>query len=122
MKTEIKLPSRSQVDRILDQSNAKYRLLIFLMMDAGLRVSEAVQLQIKHIEFQKKELYIRSLKKRNKEVYRTIPMTSRILTAMANYWPKLQDRTSEAYLFPAGKGSEQPHLNRKNRLEEDPKV
>ena len=82
-------------------------------MDAGLRVSEAVQLQVKHINFQKKELYIRSLKKRKKEVYRTIPMTSRILNALADYWPKLKDRTSEAYLFPAGKGSQQPHLNRK---------
>ena len=101
MKTEIKLPSKSQVDLILDRSNVKYKLLILLMMDAGLRVSEAVQLQIKHIDLQRKELSIRSLKKRKKESYRTIPMTSRILNALADYWPKLKDRTPEAYLFPS---------------------
>ena len=113
MKTEIKLPSKSQVDLILDRSNVKYKLLILLMMDAGLRVSEAVQLQIKHIDLQRKELSIRSLKKRKKESYRTIPMTSRILNALADYWPKLKDRTPEAYLFPSGKGAAQPHLDRK---------
>lgn len=113
MKTDIKLPSQGQVDLILSRSNTKYRLIILLMMDAGLRVSETVQLQVKHIDFQRKELHIRSLKKRKKETYRTIPMTSRILNAMADYWPKLKDRTPEAYLFPSGKGAKQPHLNRK---------
>ena len=50
--------------------NPKYKTLILLMLDCGLRVSETVTLKLKNFDFQKRTLTVRSMKKRNEE-YRT---------------------------------------------------
>lgn len=87
----------------------KYRLLTLLMMDAGLRVSEAVSLQFKHLRFREKLIRVRSLKKRH-ETYRDVPISSRLLESLAAYLNEYKGDKSEmdSYLFPSGAG----HLKR----------
>ena len=115
MKPEINLPTKPQIETLLKKANTKYKLIILLMTDTGLRVTEVVRLQIKNFNLAEKTVTIQSLKKRatSKEKKRTIPLTNRVLEAFANYWPRLRSRNAEDYLFPASSQSKQPHLSRK---------
>ena len=100
-------------EQLLRTSNSKYQCIILLMLDCGLRITEAVSLQIKHVNFFKNHVLIPSLKKRGKTVYRKIPMTARLLEAFGTYSKNLKDKTPDAYWFPAGsKKSVTPHLSR----------
>ncbi|SEQ58402.1 tyrosine-type recombinase/integrase [Neolewinella agarilytica] len=80
---------------------AKYRLLILLMLDAGCRVTEACSMKLYQIQPAKKLINVKSLKKRGKNVYREVPMTQRLLDALADYWAYVKSRDPEAYLFPS---------------------
>ena len=44
--------------------NDKYKLIVLLMLDCGLRVSEVCRLQIKHLNFSDQLVMLPSLKKR----------------------------------------------------------
>ena len=69
------------------------------MLDCGLRVTEACTLQVKHFDFQRRILFVKTLKKQKDIPPREIPMTNRVLEALANWWTKLPDRTPDAWLF-----------------------
>lgn len=99
-------------EALIQKSNSKYRLLFLLMLDCGLRISETITLQVKNFNFFKKEVTVKSLKKRDKQEYRTIPMTQRVMEALGNYWKVLKNKTPDAYVFPGGKGSRTPYINR----------
>lgn len=99
-------------ETLINKSNAKYKSLFLLMLDCGLRISETVSLQVKNFNFFKQEVIVNSLKKRDKQTYRTIPMTQRVMEALGNYWKVLKKKTPDAYVFPSGKGSKSPHINR----------
>ena len=91
---------------------AKYRLLVLLMLDAGCRVTEACSMKLYQIQPAKKIINVRCLKKRGKKVYREVPMTQRLLDALADYWVYVKSRDPEAYLFPS-KVSPAGHAGRK---------
>lgn len=119
MIADIPLPSRQQLDLLLSRANAKYRLIALLMMDAGLRVTEVVRLQVKHVQPMEQQLVVFSLKKRqhSKDKFRRIPITSRIIEAYANYRRKAKGvdwNEPEAFLFPPSGQSSQHHLSRKS--------
>jgi len=102
-------------EQLLQTSSVKYQSLILLMLDCGLRVTEVIKLQIKHINFLDNCVMVQSLKKRKGKIeYRKIPMTVRVVETLAKYWKKgLKVKTPEAYIFPAGsKTSTTPHLSR----------
>ena len=80
---------------------AKYRLLILLMLDAGCRVTEACSMKLYQIDPAKKIINVKSLKKRGKNIYREVPMTQRLLDAMADYWAFVKSRDPESFLFPS---------------------
>lgn len=82
--------------------NPKYKCIILLMLDAGLRVSETLSLKLKNFDFQKRTITVRSLKKKNEE-YRTIPISDRLYRAIALYLEKSKIPINEAdnYLFPS---------------------
>lgn len=113
-----KLPDPAQLDRIHQKAdrNLKYKLIVLLMEDAGLRVTEVVRLRIRDFDCQNRMLAVSSLKKRanNKGKIRHIPMSARVLEAFAAYWYRLPDRAPDAYVFPAGPGSAKPHLDRRS--------
>ncbi|MCO6493356.1 MAG: tyrosine-type recombinase/integrase [Phaeodactylibacter sp.] len=119
MATDIPLPTRQQLNLLLSRANAKYQLVALLMMDAGLRVTEAVRLQVKHVRPMEQQLVVFSLKKRqhSRDKFRQIPITSRIIEAYANYRRKAKGvdwNDPEAYLFPPSDQSGQLHLSRKS--------
>ena len=94
------------VDNIHD---LKHKCLILIMLDAGLRVSEAISLKFGNFDFKKQLLNVQSLKKRNKSKdfqTRQIPISQRLFLCLADY-VKLFDRLDfNTYLFPnpSGKG------------------
>ncbi|MEM6338387.1 MAG: site-specific integrase [Pseudomonadota bacterium] len=101
----------SQSELLLEKigSKVKYRLITLLMMDAGLRVSEAVSLKLENLRFREKIIRVRSLKKRT-EHYRDIPMSARLMMTMGKYLNhyKGDKNNSQSWLFPSKKG----HLKR----------
>ena len=97
---------------IRDSKSAKYRVIVLLMLDCGLRVTEVVELKLKNFDFMKNAVTVYSLKKRGKVETRTIPLTTKTLEAVAKYWKQLPT-DPEAYLFPAvNKNSKKKHLTR----------
>lgn len=112
------LPTPSQLQQIHQKAdkNYKYKLIILLMQEAGLRVTEVVRLQIRDFNFENKLLTVKSLKQRNtqKGKWRSIPLSDNVVQAFAQYWPKLKDHAADAYVFPAGRGSSKPHLDRRS--------
>jgi integrase/recombinase XerD len=94
-----KVLSPSMQDLLLAKCNVQYKVIALFMMDAGLRVSEVMNLRVKHINTLNKTVFVESLKKRKPE-YREVPMSERLLDAMTDYWQKMKDRQPDAFLFP----------------------
>ena len=76
-----------QQQKTLLQSTAskKYQVLILLMLDCGLRVSEVIQLQCKNVLFAENKIKIIAAKKP-----REIPLTQRLLKEI-HHWKLLKD-------------------------------
>ncbi len=113
---KIRLVPCSYQDVLANIKNRKTRIQALLMLDCGLRVTEVVQLQVKHFDFYRREVNVASLKKREKNDYRQIPMTDRVFAALAEWWeriPAADRKNPETYLFPAGKGAFKAHMDRK---------
>jgi integrase len=59
IKNEIHYLSREDSEKlILNIKSLKYKLIVLLMLDCGLRVSEAVSIQLKYFDFKKRILSI----------------------------------------------------------------
>ena len=104
MSDKIKFFNSSQIDKILDTiDNIKHKVIVLLMLDAGLRVSETISLKYKDFDFKKEVIKVRSLKKRKGQnsQYRTIPISKRLYQALAEYLGKMSNVESEDYLFPS---------------------
>ncbi len=98
-----------QEKKLLQSTNSKkYQVLILLMLDCGLRVSEVIQLQCKNVLFAENKIKIIAAKKS-----REIPLTHRLLKALADYWQQLKNSNPDEYLFPAGKNSKIAYIGRK---------
>jgi len=61
------------------------RLQFFLMLDAGLRVSEVIDLKYSNFDFRSRLLKLKSLKKRGKDVSRTIPLSRRLFLVLSDF-------------------------------------
>jgi integrase/recombinase XerD len=90
--------------------NIKHKLIIFLMLDAGLRVSEACSLKLENFNFKNKSMTVRSLKRHesSKKLFRTIPLSDRLYLILADYLYNNKHLHKEDYLFPSG----DTHLSR----------
>lgn len=106
-----KVLSSNMQDLLLQKCSDRYRVIILLMLDAGLRVTEASSLKIGHIDSFQKVLRIQSLKKRGEKSVREIPMTDRLVDAIVTYFPKLKSKKANDFLFPTN--SKTGHLSRK---------
>ena len=81
--------------------NPRHKLLVLLMLDCGLRVTEVSSLRIENFDFKSHELIVKSLKKRSdKPVYRRIPLTPRTIEALSDVYVKLEDKGEKAFIFP----------------------
>lgn len=92
--------------------STKYVLKISIMLDAGLRVTELIRLQLKHFDLMNNELEVVSLKKtpNSKQKIRRIPLTDRIKSALADYLPRLKNPKPTSFLFPTH--SDRGHVSR----------
>ena len=82
----------------------KHKVLILLMLDAGLRVSEAISLQFENFDFKKKVLNVRSLKKRKASkdfANRQIPLSPRLFRCLVEYTKEFITIDNLTYLFPS---------------------
>lgn len=96
-------------------NSPKYHLLALIMIDCGLRVSEAISLRLKDFNFQKPSLFVASKKKRgkNKNQIVELPMTRRIVEAAAKYWEYLKSKPNpDEYIFQGGNATEGKTVHR----------
>ena len=95
--------SKEESEKLLESiTNIKHKLIVLLMLDCGLRVSETVSLQLKNFNFKERLLTIRSLKKRAKKDNRTIPMSDRLYQTIGEYLNKYKlSLKPTTFLFPS---------------------
>ena len=97
-KMTYKLPdilSPDEVQRIIKSAkNIKHKALLMLIYGAGLRKSEALNLQVKDIDRNRMMLHIRNTKNR-KDRFVTLP--KKVLEILENYWRAYR---FTHYLFP----------------------
>jgi len=88
------------VDSINDKN---HKCLILLMLDAGLRVSEAISLKLGDIDFQKRNIHVRSLKKRDSKNFanRIIPLSNRLFISLSEYVSTFRVLDRNSFLFPS---------------------
>lgn len=91
----------------------KHKVIVLLMLDAGLRISEACSIRYKNFDFKNRTLTIQSAKKRGVKSLRTIPISNRLYQAIADYLIETKLVIgSDAYLFPSPSVPD-AHISRK---------
>ena len=113
-KKDIALLSEQDQKKLLFNvsGNPKHTLMILLMLDCGLRVTEMTSLRVGNFDFTYQSLSVKSLKKRSdKPIYREIPLTSRVIESLSEVYIRLPDKSDQAFLFPTDSIS--GHINRK---------
>lgn len=95
--------TKEESERLLESiSNIKHKLLVLLMLDCGLRVSETISLRLNNFDFKQRLLTIKSLKKRLKKDARIIPMSDRLYQVMGEYLNKYKlGLKPNTFLFPS---------------------
>lgn len=108
----LKLASKREQEQLLSAAahSPKYRLIILLMLDGGLRVTEVVKLKVGDFDFAAQLVNVASLKKKSENpIYRQVPLSYRTYEALTNY---LGDRmlVKDRWLFESN--TEVGHLQR----------
>ena len=106
---QIQIPDQQSVEQLLAKANKKYKLIILLMADSGLRVQETIQIRIGDLNLPQKILNIPA----EDSSSRSIPLSIQIINALADYWSALKSHHPDQYLFPPSSQSNQKHLSRK---------
>lgn len=113
--SEIKFLDQYEIEVLLrylePPKRIKHKVLVLLMLDAGLRVSETISLKYSDFDFKRNILICRSLKKRGKKLSRKIPISNRLYQALATYLSKKSNISGEDYLFPS-KNTESGYMSR----------
>lgn len=100
-----------ELHNVIDSiTNLKHKVIVLIMADCGLRVSETITLKVSDFDFRKKFLYVKSLKKRGEEEFRKIPLSDRLYRHLADYLYNFKDIQPTSYIFPNPKNTN--HLGR----------
>lgn len=98
----IKFLDNNQCEVLVNSiKSEKYLVLVLLLMDCGLRVSEACSLKLKDFDFKKELVYVRSLKKRDNVESRKIPLSRRLYQAIADYLSRRSNVNGDDWMFPS---------------------
>jgi len=98
----IKFLSKSQSDKLIESIKIqRHKVIVMLMLDCGLRVSETISLRFNDFDFKNKLVVISSLKKRGKTVKRKIPLSNRLYQELAKYLSSNNNVNPNDYLFPS---------------------
>ena len=76
--------TRDEVDKILSQVKGRDRLLLSLLWQTGVRISEALAIEVKDVDFYSKTLKVKSLKKQRPQI-RTIPINGELTGILGSY-------------------------------------
>ena len=110
--------SKEESQMVLDSIKyIKHKVIVLLMLDAGLRVSEACSIKCKNFDFKNRNITIQSAKKRGAKHLRTIPISNRLYQAIGDYLKNNNvSIESDSFLFPS-KTSALGHISRKTMWE-----
>jgi len=98
--SNFKYLSKEESERLINSiSFLRHKVIALLMLDAGLRVSEACTLVLSDFDFKKKLLKVKSLKKKNENSYRIIPISNRLYQAVAELIETFKKYESSTPLF-----------------------
>lgn len=112
MVNQIHYLSKSETELLLKNTPShKQKTLILLMLDAGLRVTEAISLQLNSFDFKNRILTVKSLKKKSTQL-RQIPISNRLYQSIADYILTINKLEPTNYLFPS-KITAVGHMSRK---------
>lgn len=93
--------------------NPKHKLMIDILLYTGVRVSEMLSLKWKDIDFQKRNIQVKSLKKRSdREVTRSIPIVEDLFKSLSNYLKQCGKIQADHYIFSV-QGRENQPMSRK---------
>ena len=76
--------TKEEVDRILGRVEGRDRLFLSLLWQVGVRVSEALALEVKDVDFYSKTLKVKSLKKQRPEI-RCVPINGHLIGNLGGY-------------------------------------
>jgi hypothetical protein len=93
------LTPEQSVKLVNDIKNIKHKTIVSILLDAGLRVSECVNLKLSDFDFKRRLLIVNSLKKRSKNKKRTIPISDRLYNVLADYIYSNKNINNQTYLF-----------------------
>lgn len=97
----------------VSEKNIRQKVLLLLMLDGGLRVSEVINIKLSDFDFRKRTLTVFSLKKRNKTKYRQIPLSNRLFTSLSEYIKSMHDVKPDSWLFASpAKTKDGQHISR----------
>jgi hypothetical protein len=109
---DIDFLSASDAELLINSAtDLRHQVLILIMIDAGLRVSEAISLRFGDFDFKKKLLNVKSLKKRNTHNTRQIPLSQRLFLSLADYYKEFDKVNTDTWLFPSTKDANN-HITR----------
>jgi len=108
----IKFLSKEQSNKLIESIKIqRHKVIVMLMLDCGLRVSESISLRYNDFDFKNKLVIVRSLKKRKKNNTRKIPLSNRLYQELAKYLSSNSDVNPNDYLFPS-KANSSGHITR----------
>lgn len=111
---EVKALSREQLTALLAMAPQRYRLLLTLIASTGLRISEAIGLQRKHLLLDGSRPHVRvrrAIVKRRVEPPKTrygrrsVPLSSELVSELRQHVASLSDQSSEALVFSSSRGT-----------------
>ena len=85
----------------LTDNNIRQKVLVLLMVDCGLRVSEVIKIKLSDFDFRSRTLTVFSLKKRKIKKYRQIPLSDRLFVALSEYIKSMRNVNPDSWLFPS---------------------
>lgn len=105
--------SKAESDLVIKTLKSKHhKVIILLMLDCGLRVSEACSIKFKNFDFKNRTITLQSLKKKSKSL-RSIPISDRLYKCLGDYLQIFKKELSpNKYMFPSKK-DENSHISRK---------
>jgi site-specific recombinase XerD len=109
---EVDYLEKHKADNLINSiKNLKHKTAFLIMLDAGLRVTECCTLKMKNFDFKKKVILVKSLKKREEELIREIPISTRLMQILAEYIKETKPENENSWLFPNIK--KDGHMSRK---------
>ena len=106
--------SREQLRALLDMTPAPYRVLFETLASTGLRISEAIGLQIRDLHLDGSSPYLqvrraivrgRAEAPKTRHGRRSVPLPAPLVAKLREHLAGLPDQSAEALVFPSAKGT-----------------